>query len=273
MRNCLLGKGVVHATQTVVSQLQTQKTCFKLMEVFQNPPVSWMPQFLAGKLVFDQPTLQSQTQIFICVFVRGPLLFARLKGSIRLENRHLVGVPRRPVPSSRSPSASSRSCTPGARRGRPSVEARPSPRNARRPNCLEPTQASTWLCGKNCHKWNPGKWKGRLKPVVPGLILTQTHMDSSRGAGSKNNYLRDQQEIIDTRIKNKLFTGSKANYLAWGCQNAVIYIIFGQQRAHFTAPAVKWTLSNTSAVREGHFGSSSSKITTFQIQAQFYQRI
>ena len=74
-------------------------------------------------------------------------------------------------------------------------------------------------------------------------------------------YLRDQREIIDTRIKNKLFTGSKTKYLAWGCQNAVVYIIFGQQRAHFTAPAEKSTLSNTSAVREGHFGSSSSKIT------------
>ena len=38
-----------------------------------------------------------------------------------------------------------------------------------------------------------------------------------KGAGSKNNYLRDQKEIIDTRIKKKIFTGSKTNYLAWGC--------------------------------------------------------
>ena len=58
-------------------------------------------------------------------------------------------------------------------------------------------------------------------------------------AGSKSNYLRDPKEIINTRIKNKLFTGSKTNYLAWGCQNAVFYIILGKQRAHFTAPAVK----------------------------------
>ena len=94
----------------------------------------------------------------------------------------------------------------------------------------------------------------------------------SLGAGSKK-YLRDQKKLSTPGSKTNYLPDQKQIISPGGCQNAVIFFIFGQQRAHFTAAAQKSTLSNTSAVREGHFGSSSSKITTFQIQAQFYKRI
>ena len=89
--------------------------------------------------------------------------------------------------------------------------------------------------------WRSGPEFGESPNAGPSLQTMGLSLEKTcqSGAGSKNNYLRDQKEIIDTRIKNKLFTGSKTNYLAWRCQNAAIYIIFGQQRAHFTAPAEK----------------------------------
>ena len=74
------------------------------------------------------------------------------------------------------------------------------------------------------NKRNITKQRTRTIIITTTPTTPTTATAAAAGAGSKNNYLRDQKEIIDTRIKNKLFTGSKTNYLAWGCQNAVIYI-------------------------------------------------
>ena len=47
-----------------------------------------------------------------------------------------------------------------------------------------PPGKTTYGCGSQIgtKKWNPGKQKHGLKPAVPGLILTQTHIPQTRTA-------------------------------------------------------------------------------------------
>ena len=67
------------------------------------------------------------------------------------------------------------------------------------------------------------------------------------GAGSKKT-LRDQTEIVDTQInkQNICTAGSKTNYLARGCQNAITTSSSAQ-----AAPDRKSQLFSTSAVGLG----------------------